>query len=311
MEIRKSIFAIRAEFYLILMTVIWGGTFIFIKISLDSLDPFFFLTARFGIALLGSLLIWRKSLAQIPRDSYLVGLGLGGIVYLGFVLQTLGLQDTSATKSGFITSAYVVFTPIIESILYRKLPSLIRFFSVCLVIFGIFLISFGGSSLFHWNLETSFSIGDVYTLISAFFFAVYIVLIDYATRRKNEKGLLFGQISGNFFLALLYLTVKVFIFHETLLIQWTGMAIFGILYTGILATIVSVLIQTRFQKAVTPTRAGLIFSLEPVFASIFAFAIAGEVLQFMGWIGCIVVMCGILLSEIPWKQLLKKSSNLS
>jgi drug/metabolite transporter (DMT)-like permease len=288
------------------MTVVWGGTFIFIKISLNSVDPILFIALRFGVALLGALLIWRSSLHEIPKDSYFVGLAAGSLVFLGFALQTIGLESTSATKSGFITSAYVVFIPIIESIWYRKFPSLVRIISVIVVFFGIFLISFGKNSLYDWKFEDPISWGDWITLFGAFIFALDIVIIDFTSRRWNEKGLLFGQISGSFFLSLISLSVHIFFFKKKILLDWSAIAFFSIFYTGIFATILPILIQTRFQKAVTPTRAGIIFSLEPVFASLFAFVIAGEVLQILGWIGCIVVMCGIFMSEIPWKLLLKK-----
>lgn len=310
MNLYKSIFDIKAEFYLILMTIIWGGTFIFIKLSVETLHPSFFLSIRFGLALVGSLIIWRRSLTKIPLDSIGMGIMVGVIMFLGYASQTLGLEYTTATKSGFITGAYVIFTPILEAIWNRKFPSNKLFIAVIFVMFGLFLISFGSGSIFDLNFSEPMNIGDLITLAGALFFALYIILIDKTTKIYNERGLYFGQLSTAFLLSGIYFCIQSFLMGAFLFPKsWEGIAIFGLVYTGIIATIIPLLIQTRYQKAVTPTRAGIIFSLEPVFASLFAFLVAGESLSFIGWLGCLFVLVGILISEIPFPKMKNQANN--
>jgi len=303
MNLSKSIFGIKAEFYLILMTVIWGGTFIFIKLSIESLHPSLFLTIRFGLALLGSILIWNASLKKIPIHSLRIGFLVGFIMFLGYASQTLGLEYTTATKSGFITGAYVILTPILESLWFRKVPQGKLMIAVLFVFMGLFLISFGTDNPYNWTFSDPVNLGDVITLLGALFFAIYILLIDRTTKHFNEQGLFFGQLTAAFLLSLIYFLIQSSLSNQSLVpSSWERIAIFGLVYTGILATIVPLLIQTRYQKAVSPTRAGIIFSLEPVFASIFAFTVAGESLATMGWLGCVCVFIGILISEINWKN---------
>lgn len=303
---------LRSELFLVLMTVVWGGTFIFIKLSLDTIPPNLFLAIRFGIALLFSLLLWGSSLREVKLHGLFIGMTVGVVMFLGYYFQTTGLETVSATQSGFITGTHVIITPIIESIWMRRLPPVRVLISVAVVFSGILLISFDSLeidasiwmsvlSLDFWK-DIGFQMpeGNILTLLGALSFSMYIVLIDRASRKWKETSLLIGQLTTAFLLAsILALMNGNFDLGS---FRPNRQALFGIFYTGIIATILPVLIQTRYQKAVSPTRAGIIFSLEPVFASIFAFLVVGELLGKVGFIGCGFVFLGILLSILGKKK---------
>lgn len=303
MIFRRDNWKLGAEFYLVLMTVIWGGTFISIKLALVEVSPFAFLFIRFSLALLVVGILYFPKRKEIHFPSLRNGLWVGLILFSGYFFQTTGLEGTSATKSGFITGAYVIFTPLLESILLRKIPPPKVLLSVLIVFTGIYLISSDPSHLDSYNGSEEesgdygffLSKGEALTLMGALGFALYIVVIDRVSRVMNESALMVGQMISAW-----VVTLFLFLFLDTefrfrdFSPGWNGW--WGLLYTGIIATIVPTLVQTRFQKAVTPTKAGIIFSLEPVFASIFAFFAAGELLGWTGFLGCGFVFGGILLS---------------
>jgi len=292
-----------AEFFLILMTIIWGGTFISIKLALDEISPYRFLFLRFGIAFLVTCIIYSPRRSEIHCKSVLHGLWVGIVLFSGYLFQTLGLKDTTATKSGFITGAYVIFTPFWEAIFLHKIPKKIILFAVAIVFAGIYLISMDTeSSLERGSLsmelssgEFSFSKGEIFTLLGALCFALYIVVIDRASRFWNEPSLMVGQMGSSFLIAFLLLLS----FEFDTMLQSLGLGLYGLwglLYTGFIATMIPTLVQTRYQKAVTPTRAGIIYSLEPVFASFFAYLAARETLGILGFLGCGLIFSGIILS---------------
>jgi drug/metabolite transporter (DMT)-like permease len=287
------------------MTVVWGGTFIFIKLAIGTLNPSLFVAIRFGIALLVSLILWIRVIPNLPRRSVGVGLVVGIVMFAGYYFQTIGLKTTTAIQSGFITGAYVVFTPILESLFLKKLPKLRILVAILWVILGLYFISFGGNTWEDWNHWSEWNPGDLLTLIGAFFFALYIVIIDLSSRKYHETGLMMGQMISCFLCGSLIFLWEWTLFSETLDLRFSSWAIFGLFYTGVIATILPMYVQTRYQKAVNPSRAGIIFSLEPVFASIFAFLIAGESMTRFGAIGCLVIFATIAVSE--WVGSRKKS----
>lgn len=312
MDQDKKGWVIRAELYLVLMTIVWGGTFIFIKLSLDTIPPNLFLAIRFGIALLFSLLLWGSSLREVKIHGLFIGMAVGIVMFLGYYFQTTGLKTVSATQSGFITGSHVIITPVIESIWMRRLPSVRVLFAVVVVFSGILLISFDSLIIdisawekvlfleFWQNIGFQMPEGNILTLLGAFSFSMYIVLIDRVSRKWNETSLLIGQFFTAFALASLLTAINSDLDLGDF--RPNRQALFGLFYTGVIATILPVLIQTRYQKAVSPTRAGIIFSLEPVFASIFAFLVVGEFLGKIGLVGCGIVLFGILFSEWSKKK---------
>lgn len=288
------------ESALLFTTLIWGGTFAIIKTALGSISPMMFLTLRFSLAAIIFLPFVFVRLKKLDVESIRGGLILGLLYFGGFATQTLGLNYTSATKSAFITGTFVIFTPIFQIIIEKKLPGKGNIIGIILVAGGLLFLSSRGThflDVIH-QLGTNFNVGDYLTLLCAVFYSLYIVYLDIVSKKIDNLSLVFMQISvtavGAITGAILFqvsgIEICRFIINKDVII--------AVIYTSILATILTTTLQTKFQKYTTPSKAGIIFSFEPIFASVVAFFLLSEKISNFGLIGCIFIFCGLLISEI-------------
>lgn len=295
-----SITKFKGEGALLLMTVIWGGTFAIIKNALDDASPMVFISLRFTFAALILLPFVKRIFKDTHSEEIKGGLILGVIYFIGFALQTIGLNFTTATKSGFITGTFVIFTPLLQIFIEKRIPSRANIIGIILVLFGLILLSSRGDSLFNifQELGTNFNIGDIFTLLCAVFFALYIVYVDIISKKFDYMPLTFIQISvtgiGGIVSAILLSLFSL----ENVKFEFTGNLISAVLYTSLLATIITTVIQTKYQKVVTPTKAGIILSFEPIFAATIAFFMLGETITVFGFAGCIFIFAGLLVTEL-------------
>jgi len=169
-----------------------------------------------------------------------------------------------------------------------------------LVLIGISFLSSGGSSILSLlnDIGTNFNLGDFLTLICALFFALYIIYLDIETSKHDFWILLFLQFITATFLGGISLFVFSAVNLEPIKVDLTQNLIFAIAYTSIFATLIATALQTKYQKNVTPAKAGIIFSFEPVFSAIFAFLILGEIITNFGYLGAALIMLGLLVSEL-------------
>lgn len=285
---------------LLLMTIIWGGTFVIVKESLSDASPVMFVAFRFLIA--GSVLLPIVLLKEkkLNREALLPGTFLGALLFLGFVTQTIGLKHTSATKSGFITGSLVVMVPIFQTIIEKKIPTRGAMMGTALVFLGIVFLSSGGSSItnFLQELGGNFNFGDTMTLICAAFFALHVVYIDILSPKYSFWTLLVSQllsVSVMSFIAAFAFDISS---YENIEVRFSSYLVFGLLYTSLLATLLNIGMQTKFQKVVSPTKAGIIYSFEPVFAGIFAFFLLNEKISNFGLLGSVLIFSGLIVSEV-------------
>ncbi|WP_109020447.1 DMT family transporter [Leptospira kobayashii] len=294
------------EFFLLLAALLWGGTFVAIKLALNSVPPFFFITIRFWIAGFAILILFRKSIFKkenLKRAVWFPSLLTAISVFIGYSFQTLGLVYTSATQSGFITGSYIIFVPILQIIFEHKYPSSRTWAATFIVLTGLFFISQNDSSFDHLFTKINFSLGDLLTLISAFCFAVYMIQIDYFSKKVSETSFVSFQILFTGLLATIVCPLEFYYFPRSEAIQLDIYFWVGVIYTSIFATILTTKIQTRFQKIISPARAGILFSLEPVFSYLLAYFVLGETLTRIGTLGSAFVLFGVLLSEMgKWNK---------
>jgi drug/metabolite transporter (DMT)-like permease len=290
----------KGEAALLFTTVIWGGTFAIIKSALGSISPMMFLTFRFSIATIIFLPFVFGRLKKLDAESIKKGLILGFLYFGGFASQTLGLNYTSATKSAFITGTFVIFTPLFQIIIEKKLPTKGNIIGIILVAGGLIFLSSRGThflDIIH-ELGTNFNIGDYLTLICAVFYSLYIVYLDIVSKEIDTLSLVFMQIAvtaaGAIAGAMIFEASGI----ETVKFILNKDVIFAVIYTSILATILTTTLQTKFQKYTTPAKAGIIFSFEPIFASVVAFFLLSEKISNFGLAGCIFIFCGLLISEV-------------
>ena len=293
-----------SEGALVLTTLLWGLTFVVIKLSLSDVSPLLFVSLRFTLAAVILVPFVFSILKGSTKEALIGGLMLGILNFAGFATQTIGLKYTSATKSGFITGTFVIFTPILQLIFEKKPPRKENIFGIFLVLLGLALLSSKGTSIFDIFSEIgqNFNIGDFFTLICAIIFAAYIVYLDLISHKIDYKFLVLSQIFVTGILGWLFTYVLSITGLEKISFNFNGTVIFAVIYTAIAATIIAITLQTKFQRFVTPTKAAIIFSLEPIFATLFAYFIINERLSSFGFIGCIFIFTGLLVSELMGKK---------
>jgi drug/metabolite transporter (DMT)-like permease len=275
----------RAETVLFAATLIWGSTFAGVKLILGELPALQMVFWRMGFATLVVLVISGRRLFPIRPAALAKGAILGLLLFLGFAAQNIGLNYTTASKSAFITGMMVVVVPLLQFIVERRAPKVGNVIGVLIVATGLwFLTSPEGST---------FNVGDALTLTCAFMFAIYIVYLDVVSHELTAMQLTFLQCATNAVLALAGMLL-----FETVTFAWSGRTVAILAYLTLFATVLTTYTQTRFQKDTTPTRAAVIFSIEPLIASVIAYFVLGERLGATGMLGGALIMLGVLTSEL-------------
>jgi len=288
------------EFVLLLVTLLWGATFTIVKESLNDSSPLLFISVRFSIAALILLPFVFKNLQEFNFNSVRAGLVLGVLLFFPFATQTIGLKYTTATKSGFLTGSLVVMIPIFQLLIEKRKPTKGAMIGVLFVFIGIMFLSSGGNSLLSFlnDIGKNFNIGDAFTLTCAVLFAIHVVYLDIYSRNENIFVLFSVQIIVTAVLASLFTFISAGLNYEQVKFHLSNKLIFGFLYTAIFATLITTAIQTKYQKAVSPTKAGLIYSFEPIFAAVTAFFVLNEKITNFGLVGCLLIFLGLVSSEI-------------
>lgn len=288
------------ETLLLLVTFIWGATFVIVKESLNDVSSMLFLFIRFAIAGIIILIFLLIKKHPLDKRALVPGLALGFLLFMSFAFQTIGLKYTSATKSGFLTGTFIIFIPVMQIIIEKKMPSRGAIIGTILAIAGILFLSSGGDSFTEilYELGGNFNLGDGLTLVCAVFWAVQVVYMDIYSPKYDFWILFITQL----------LTVAVLSIVTGLVFDISGAEPFrmnltpnlwtGILYTSLLATCISFGLQTKYQKVVSPTKAGIIYSFEPIFAALFAFFLLNEKITNFGLVGSALIFLGLIISEV-------------
>jgi drug/metabolite transporter (DMT)-like permease len=274
----------KAESILLSMTFIWGSTFVVMKMGLESSSACLFVALRFTAALLFFTLVFYKRVRTIRMPAFRKGAVLGILLGVGLIMQNIGLNDTTASKSGFITGTMVVFTPLVQLIVERRLPKIGNILGVLIVTAGLFLLTMPGGS--------GIVFGDVITLIAAVLFGVFIVYVDVFSKEEDPVQLGFVQILVTAIVAWLLVPFEQVRFTPS----WTLAA--ELSYMALFATVLTTYANTTYQQYTTPTRAAILFTFEPVVAGVLAYIVLGEKLGTLGAIGAGIIVFGILVSEL-------------
>lgn len=300
-----------ANLMLIIAALIWGSTFVAQTTASNVIEPFTFLFSRSFLGFLilipvilifntrknKTLLEGQKKHSPLPTKLTLIaGVLCGVFLTIASFCQQKGISlmtDNASGKAGFITALYIVFTPIFAVVLKRKIP-LIVVISVPLAMLGFYLLCIKSG----FKLE----LGDLLTLVSAFFFTFHILIIDYFM----EKGADPVKTSCLQFLVVGIISlICAFIFESPNLNSIWNSKI-EIMYAGFLSSGVAYTLQIIAQKNTDSTSATLIMSLESVFAVLSGWIILGESLSARELIGCALVFIAVILAQIPLPKLKKK-----
>ena len=268
---------------LLAVTAVWGVTFVQVKDAVALYPLFAFLAVRFAIAAAVLALPAAGRLRGLGRSGWTAGTALGLLLALGYALQTAGLERTTVSSAGFITGLYVVFTPLLGLLLFRTRVGRAVWLGVVLSVTGLALLS---------GVGAGDPAGDLLVLGGAAAYSLQIALMERYAPRYDPIG--FTQIEMIAAFAG-FAIVAAALGQVELPRGWTVWS--ALLVTGIFASALAFLVQTWAQRRTSATRTALAFAMEPVWAGLFGFWLAGDRLGAVGWAGCAVIMAGILVAE--------------
>ncbi|WP_405112581.1 DMT family transporter [Paenibacillus sp. FSL K6-1217] len=279
---------LKAELMLIVVTLFWGSSYLFMKLGLGTLGEFNLIALRFGLAFILAGLLFRKRLRSVDARTLKYGALLGFLLLGVFTCITFGLKTTTTSNAGFLVALTVVFVPMLEVLVFRKKVAPPQIFGSVLAISGIGLLTLNGS--------LQVRPGDLLCILSAVFYAVQILVTGRAVKTSDSLniGILQLGFAGGYALILSAI-------FETPSLPSTLPGWIAILALGIFCSACGFILQPVAQKYTTPTRTGLIFALEPVFAAFFGYWFVHEQLSLQGYTGAALVLLGILASELLGK----------
>lgn len=289
--------ALRADLLMLLTALIWGTGFVAQTAGMDHIGPYLFSGLRFalGSLCLVPLILRNAKTARVPepllnRGMLRAGVIMGLALALGINLQQVGLLFTSVTNSGFITGLYVIVVPLLGLLLGHK-TGLGTWLGCLLAVVGMCLLSIGDN--FH------VASGDWLQLIGAFVWGAHVVLVSLFASRHDPIRLAFLQFATCSVVSLLLAVL-----FEPIALNAIIDAGPALLYGGIVAVGVGYTLQVVAQKHAIASHAAIILSLEAVFAAIAGAWILGEALQLRGYIGCGLMLAGMLLAQLWPKKAL-------
>lgn len=282
------------EALLILITLFWGGTFLAVQYAMTLSEPLFFVGLRFATAALVMGLLSIKSFSSLTFLEFKAGLVIGIAIAVGYSLQTWGLQTIPSSKSAFITAMYVPLVPLLQWICLRRMPGLMSWIGVVLAFAGLLLLA--GPDGIRLTLGT----GEMITLIGAVAIAAEIILISAFAGRVDIKRVTVVQLA----------TASIIAFATMIpagesLPPLSHQLVIVALGLGIFSAIIQVTMNWA-QRSVSPTRATLIYTGEPVWAGVFG-RMAGERLPVLALVGAALIVLGVLVSELKLKCKRKKN----
>ena len=268
---------------LLVVTAIWGVTFVQVKDAVEIYPLFAFLAIRFVIASAVLAPFAATRLRGFDRRGLVAGTALGGLLALGYGLQTAGLSRTTVSSTGFITGLCVVLTPVIAYVLFRDRIPAAAWIGVAIATVGLALLT---------GIDAGSPLGDALVLGGAAAYALQIVLLErYAPHYDPVAFTLVEMLAACLgFTAIALARGELTVPH--------GWTVWGaLIVTGVFASALAFVIQTWAQKRTSATRTALAFSAEPVFAAFFGYVLAGDRLGALGWSGCALILVGIVISE--------------
>ena len=268
--------------FLVLTTLLWGGSFLFTKIGVRDIPPPFFVLLRFSLATLVMGLLCLPRLQHLDRKTVQRGLIVGialGVTNLTFVF---GIQGTSISRAGVINNLFVLFIPLISRVLWRDRIGGTNVLGIVLAALGIALLTTGGGE--------GFNRGDLISTLCAFFIAIHIISVSKVL--KDEDVYLVSLVQFGV-VTLLAGAATVVLPSPSFTISLQGAG--AIVYCAIFPTVICFTLQNTYQRYVTPTQAGLIYTLDPVWSLLAGFTVLGERLSSREWLGCGMIFSAVAI----------------
>jgi len=283
---------LKADIAILLASLLWGGEYIVVKDVIDILPPYYINTVRFLLSFLILSLVFFRRIKKTTLYDLKAGFVCGLFLFAGFAAQTIGIQFTTASKSGFLTATYVVIVPFIIWLLHRRFPGMRVLLSAFICMMGIYFLT--ASEMFNLGM------GDGLTLFAAFWFACCIIAIDHYSKRMDPVLLTILELAFAGLLSLAFMVVT----REpspTL----TGSSLLSLGYLVLLGTIACHLLSNIAQRYTSSTHASIIFSLEAVFSLVFAVIFLGETFTRVMGLGFALIFLALILTELELNLFVK------
>lgn len=283
------------ELVLMLITMVWGGTFLAVHHAMTVSGPFFFVGLRFATAALLLALVARKSLRGLTLAECRAGAAIGVAISGGYGLQTWGMQTIESSQSAFITALYVPLVPLLQWLFLRRMPGVMAWVGIVLAFSGLMLLAGPKSG------SLSFSAGETATLLSTLAIAGEIILISASAGKVDVKRVTVVQLAAASLCSFMLMVPNGEAVPPSSPYLW---------YSALGLGAASALIQVTMnwaQRSVSPTRATVIYAGEPVWAGIVG-RVAGERLPGVALLGGALIVAGVLISELKLKKRAKRPS---
>ncbi|MEO6467759.1 MAG: DMT family transporter [Acidimicrobiia bacterium] len=276
------------ELALVVAAVLYGSTFVLVQKSLHHVTPSAFNVLRFALAT--AVLVpffarrgWRGPQPR-PTDSWrtllMAGSALGLVSLVAYQTQNVGIHHTSTSNASFITGLFVVFTPVIAAVRYRRRPRSRVVIAVGCASLGLFLLT---------GAQLDVSFGDAITVVTALAWAVWLIGTGEVTRRFDTFGLILVQVATVTVGSAVVAAFEGF-GHVT------GIVVISVVVTGVGCSAIAFSLSAWAQRVIDPERAGVINLLEPIVAGIIGYSI-GERLGVLGYLGAALILVGIVVVE--------------
>jgi drug/metabolite transporter (DMT)-like permease len=286
---------ILAKPMLLTAALIWGASFFIMKNTLDVLPVFSLLAIRFtaGTVLLG-LICWKKW-KKLTRDYWWRGALIGGLLFLGYAVQTFGLQRTTPSKNAFLTTVYCVMVPFFAWVVVKQKPDLYHIAAAILCVAGVGLVSLDG--------QMSINSGDLLTLLCAVLYAANMVALEKVSEGKD----IFLLTVFQFLFAALYAWICALLTETIPFQSLTDPAVYlPLSYLCVMATTVALLFQNVGQIWTDPASTAVILSLESVFGVLFSVLFYGDPVTGRLLAGFALILTAVICSETKFSFLRRK-----
>jgi drug/metabolite transporter (DMT)-like permease len=268
-------------FLLLIIVAVWGWTFVVVKDAIDEFGVVSFLALRFVIA---ACCMAPFSVGKMTRTDAAVGAGIGVVLGAAYFFQTLGLSTTTVTNAGVITGLFVVFAPLTNWVVFRVKTDWVLWLAIAASCWG--LIQLTGA------MTGGMGRGDLFVLVCAVCFGLHIALLDRFAKHHSAVGLACGQIGTA---ALMFLIASL-VFQPP---RWPSPSIFfALVLTGVVATAAGFFIQTYVQQRLKAVETAIIIMMEPIFAALFGFLLAGDRLTLWQWAGAGLMVMAFFLTQL-------------
>jgi len=288
---KTKLYEYRADLLLLSVAIAWGITFLMVQEAINSTPVYSFLFFRFGLASILMFFIAYKYLNEINKKTVLDGILLGSILFSAFATQTFGLAYTKSSIVAFITGLNVICVPFLAYFIFKDYVRRNVFFASLVAVLGLYLLTMSG--------KLTLGFGEFLTLICAFLFALHIIFTGKYSKEVNVYLLVLVQLLT---VTLLSLVFSLSLDITTFDLNYDYTFFKAVIVTAVFATVYAFLIQTYMQQFTTATKTAIIFTMEPVSASIYAYFVGGEILTSIQISGAVLIIVATLIAELQFRK---------